>query len=381
MESNYTARLEKIYKWMADENIALVMLEDCEARRDQNIRWITGHPGDALLFLSQGKAILAAWDVNLAKLYALHSGVMIASYNDFDRKPAKAIAAIAQKLGIPAGSKIEIPPVTPYPVFLDYVGELTDYDILCRENGIAAEIRKMRAVKDEEEIAMIRKAANITNELIDSIEKNVISGKIKTEADAALFIELESRKSGCEGTSFETLAAGPERSYAIHAFPAWTNAPFGTDGLSILDFGVKLGGYCTDVTLTFARNLDPKQEKLVNLVEKASKLAVSMAHNEVRAKDIAAAVDTLFSRSKKKMPHRLGHGIGLEAHEYPSLGNSSENEWVFSPGMTFTIEPGLYHPLLGGCRLENDFLIIDGSAGSATPQPPEMLTNARIIRL
>jgi len=377
MEKNpsvFSARLEKIYNWMAQEGISLLMLEDTESRRDQNIRWLTGHPSDALLFLSvEKKAILTAWDINLAKLYAAQSPAMIASYNDFDKKPVKAIALIAKKFGVPAGAKIEIPAVTPYHAFLDYVSELTDYDIICRENGAAAEINKLRAVKDEEEIAIIRKAAGITNDLIAQLEKNVISGKIKTEADAALFIEVEARRRDCEGTSFGTLAAGPDRSFAIHAFPSWTCAPFGGQGLSILDFGVKFGGYSTDVTLTFTRGLNEKQEKLVALVEKAAKLAVSMARNDCPAKDVAAAVDSLFSKSRKKMPHGLGHGIGLQEHEYPLIRNASDNEWVLQPGMIFTIEPGLYDPLLGGCRLENDVLITgDGN---------EVLTTAHIIRL
>jgi Xaa-Pro dipeptidase len=298
---------------------------------------------------------------------------MIASYNDFNRQPCKAIAAVANMLNIPAGSKIEIPSVTPYPVFLDYVGELTNFDILCRENGAAAELRKLRAVKDEEEIAITRKAASITNELLDLLEKNARAEKIKTEADAAMFIEVESRKRGCEGTSFGTLAAGPDRSFAIHAFPGWTCSPLGNKGLSILDFGVKYCGYCTDVTLTFARELNPKQEKLVNLVEKAAKLAISMAYNGTAAKDIAAAIDALFAKSKKQMPHGLGHGIGLQEHEHPIIRNRSDNEWVLKPGMIFTIEPGLYDPLLGGCRLENDVLI--------TETGHEVLTTARIILL
>ncbi|MCL2229834.1 MAG: Xaa-Pro peptidase family protein [Treponema sp.] len=373
-KSSFALRLDKIYDWMAEEGIALLMLEDTESRRDQNIRWFTGHPGDALLFLSVDRqAILAAWDINLAKLHATLPPEAIFSYNDFDRKPSKAIAAVAKKLGIPIGSRVEIPSVTPYPLFLDFVGELTDFDILCRNKGSGAEINKFRAVKDDEEIAIIKKAAGITNELIDSIEKNVKSGKIKTEADAALFIEMEARSHGCEGTSFDTLAAGPDRSFAIHAFPTWTNAPFGTKGLSILDFGVKLNGYCTDVTITFARDLDEKQEKLIELTEKAAKLAISMAHNGTMTRDIAAAVDRLFSKSKKKMPHALGHGVGLQEHEYPLVRNSSENDWELSAGMIFTIEPGLYDPLLGGCRLENDVLI--------TESGHEVLTTARIIRL
>jgi Xaa-Pro dipeptidase len=376
MERNpvvYVTRLEKIWDWMAQEGTTLLMLEDSESMRDLNIRWLTGHPADALLFLSVDRvAVLAAWDINLAKQCAM-APVFLASYNDFDRNPRKAIAAAALKLNIPAGSKIEIPSVTPYPAFLDFVGELTNFDILCRNDGAAPELEKLRAVKDEHEIAIIRKASSITNELIDLLEKNVRAEKIKTEADAALFIELEARKHGCEGTSFGTLAAGPQRSFAIHAFPGWTNSPFGGQGLSILDFGVKYEGYCTDVTLTFARELNTKQEKLVTLVEKASKLALSMAHNGKPAKDVAEAVDALFSKSGKQMPHGLGHGIGLQEHEYPVIRNRGDNKWVLEPGMIFTIEPGLYDPLLGGCRLENDVLI--------TETGPEILTNSRIIRL
>ena len=368
------ARLAKIWDWMASEGIALVMLEDNEARRDQNIRWLSGHPCDALLFLSlDRKAVLAAWDINLAKLCASHSPAALLPYKDYDCQPRKAMAAVTQKLGIPAGSKIEIPSVTPYPVFLDYVGDFTNYDIICRGKGASAELGKMRAVKDHEELSIFGEAILITNELIELLEKNVRSGKIKTEADAAMFIDIEARRRGCEGTGFETLAAGPQRSFAIHAFPNWTNAPFGGQGLSILDFGVKYKGYCTDVTLTFARDLNPKQEKMVNLVEKASGLAISMANNGTPAKDIAAAVDAFFAKSKKKMPHGLGHGIGLQAHEFPLVRSASDNEWVLEPGMIFTIEPGLYDPLLGGCRLEHDILMTETGA--------KVTTTSRIIRL
>ncbi|MDR1869233.1 MAG: Xaa-Pro peptidase family protein [Treponema sp.] len=368
------ARLAKIWDWMASEGIALVMLEDNEARRDQNIRWLSGHPCDALLFLSlDRKAVLAAWDINLAKLCASHSPAALLPYKDYDCQPRKAMAAVTQKLGIPAGSKIEIPSVTPYPVFLDYVGDFTNYDIICRGKGASSELGKMRAVKDHEELSIFGEAILITNELIELLEKNVRSGKIKTEADAAMFIDIEARRRGCEGTGFETLAAGPQRSFAIHAFPNWTNAPFGGQGLSILDFGVKYKGYCTDVTLTFARDLNPKQEKMVNLVEKASGLAISMANNGTPAKDIAAAVDAFFAKSKKKMPHGLGHGIGLQAHEFPLVRSASDNEWVLEPGMIFTIEPGLYDPLLGGCRLEHDILMTETGA--------KVTTTSRIIRL
>jgi Xaa-Pro dipeptidase len=370
--NHYTARLEKIWDWMARESIALVMFEDAEGRRDQTIRWLTGHPGDALLFLSlERKTLLMPWDINLAKAYARAD--IVIPYGEFDRQPRKAIAGAVEKLKIPPGSKIEIPPVTPYPAFLDFVGELTNFDILCRERCASAKIKKFRTIKDADEIKIYRKAAAITNKVIDLLEKNVRSGKIKTEADAALLIEVEARRQGCEGTGFETLAAGPERSFGIHAFPAWTSGPFAGPGLSILDFGLRLGGYTTDVTLTFARDPSPQQEKMIGLVEKAYKHALSVLIQGNETWCLAAEVDEVFAKSKKYMPHALGHGIGLEEHEYPIIRNRPDDDWELEPGMVFTLEPGLYDPVHGGCRLENDFLMAETDV--------EILTEARIIRL
>jgi Xaa-Pro dipeptidase len=369
---NYQTRLEKMWDWMAQEGITLAMFEDAEGRRDTTIRWLTGHPGDALLFLSvDRKTLLMPWDMILAKIYS--QADIIIPYNDFNRMPKKAIIGAAEKLNIPSGSKIEIPPVTSYPAFLEFVGELSDFDIICRERSAAAHALELRTVKDADEIALIKKAAGITNKIIDLLEKKVRSGKIKTEADAAMLIELESRKLGCDGTSFETLAAGPDRSFGIHAFPSWGSAPFGAQGLSILDFGLRFGGYCTDVTLTFAREPDAQQQKMVNLVEKAAKLATEMAVNGNESRALAIAVDNLFAKSKKQMPHGLGHGIGLDVHEYPFVRSRCDSSWKLEPGMVFTLEPGLYDPIHGGCRLANDVLMTE--AGK------EILTEARIIWL
>jgi Xaa-Pro dipeptidase len=295
-------------------------------------------------------------------------------YGEFERRPIQALKGAGQYLSLPKGSKVEISPDTPYPLFLQYIEEITEYDVLCRNNGIHEAVADLRCIKDEEEIGIYRTAAEITNGLIDQIEKRVAEGKLKTESQLALFIETECRRLGCEGTGFETLAAGPERSFGIHAFPAWTGAAFGGPGLSILDFGVKYQGYTTDVTMTFARGpLSKGQERLLSLTEKAYRLALSLTAGGVSTRAIAVAVENHFGRSRKAMPHALGHGIGLEAHEGPYLRVRSENAAALAPGMIVTLEPGLYDPALGGCRLENDLLITDNGA--------ELLTTSRIVRL
>ena len=369
----FEKRRENIYDWMARESVALVMVEDCEGRRDPSLRWLSGQPGDALLFLSvERKSLLIPWDINMAMLYAQSDTII--PYADFGRQPIKALVGAAEFFKIPSSSRIEIPAITPYPLFLKFVEEATNFDILCRENGVGKEFEKGRAIKDADEILMYRKLSAMTSEIIDLLIKNVLSGKIKTETDAAIFIEIEARQRGCEGTGFETLAAGPGRSFGIHAFPTYTGGAFAVQGLSILDFGIKYAGYTSDITMTFAKEpLSKQQEKMLNLVEKAYNLAVSMAYKGTATRDIAAAVDTYFGKSKKTMPHGLGHGIGLQAHEAPAIRSRADNEWILEPGMIITLEPGLYDPVQGGCRLENDILI--------TETGPEVLTNSKIVRL
>jgi Xaa-Pro dipeptidase len=364
-------RRKKLYDWMAREGTALVMFEDTEGRRDPSVRWMSGQPSDALLFLSvEQKCLLVPWDANMAALYAQVDTVL--PYKKFDRRAIAALKKAAELFKIPRGSRIEIPPATSYMDFLKYVEAISDFDVLCRKDGTHAEAEACRAIKDEEEQDIYRKAAAMTNEVIALLEKNVRSGTLVTELDTALFIETEARKRGCEGTGFETIAAGPTRSFGLHAFPAYTAEPFGGPGLSILDFGLKYRGYTTDVTMTFVRgDPNPCQEKMLSLTEKAYAKALSVVRPGVACRDVALSADAVFSKARKAMPHALGHSIGLEAHENPVLRSTSDNTDILLPGMIFTLEPGLYDPVHGGCRLENDILLTESRV--------EVLTTSKIV--
>ena len=370
--NTYQNRLGKIYDWMSREGTDLLMISDSEEHRNPLIRWLSGQPGDALLFLSATRSsLLVPWDINMATLHAEADAIL--PYGEFERQPVKALKGAIERLKIPKGAKIEIPGTTPYPKFSSFVKEIPDFEIICRDDGVWTELGRNRAVKDECELKIYRKVSDITNGIIYLLEDQIRTGKLKTEAEAALFIEFEGRGQSCEGTGFETLAAGPSRSFGIHAFPAYTGGAFGGPGLSILDFGLKYAGYTSDVTLTFARGpLSEAQEEMLCLTEKAYNLALGMVKPGAPARDIAIAVDGFFAESKKVMPHSLGHGIGLQAHEAPLLSRAG-NEWILEKNMIITIEPGLYDPVHGGCRLENDILVTETGA--------EVLTNSRIIRL
>ncbi len=195
-----------------------------------------------------------------------------------------------------------------------------------------------------------------------------------SEIDIAMFIETESRQRGAEGTGFPTIAAGPNRSHNIHAFPNYTGGEFATEGLSILDFGILFEGYTTDVTCTVVRGTPSgRQEHLCGLVLEAYETAAKMLKPGAAVSGIAHSAEELFAREGLQMPHSLGHGIGLAAHEAPVLKSSGKEDTVLKAGMVITLEPGLYDPDAGGVRLENDFLI--------TPDGAEELTISRIYTL
>ncbi len=371
--SVFEARRKRVAAYLAGKGIAAARFEDFEGMRGRSVTYLSGHPGDAFLVVTaDARSVLVPWDLNMAQKCACVDEII--PYTSFGRKATAATLAVAHKLGIPDGSRIALSSGTSYLRYIDFVGALEDYDMVCEEDGVDEFVLGMRAVKDSGELELYREASRITDLLMDGIEAGVRSGKLTTEVDVALYIERQARILGCEGTGFETLAAGPGRSFGIHAVPAYGSGPFATDGMSILDCGLKLGGYTTDITMTFVRG-DPgvERERMISLVREAYDSGIAMCAPGVATRDIAAKADGIFSSAGQAMPHALGHGVGLEAHEAPGVNLREENRAVLEPGNIITIEPGLYHPDLGGVRLENDVLI--------TETGHEVLTHSRIVRL
>jgi len=393
---NYRTRVERVASWLASEGLAAALLVDEEEHRNPAIRYLTGHPSDALLFvLPEARTILLPWDVNLSRTLAVADEII--PYTDFKRSLAEAYSAITSRFALTG--RIEISGGTSYPLVRKLAERVPELAIECREGGIDATIARQRAIKDADELAKIEEAAEATNRLLATIEERLArsgwndaqSGAggdsarradtpgrrpsdLPSEADVALFIEREARMLGAEGTSFETLAAGPARSFGIHAFPAFGAGPFGGPGLSILDFGLRVDGYPSDVTVTVATGkLTPRQEEMIGLVEEAYDLSLALVAPGRPTAEIARAVDGRFERAGYSMPHALGHGLGLRIHESPAVNSREGNTDILEPGMVITIEPGLYHPEAGGVRKENDLLITENGF--------KMLTTARILRL
>jgi Xaa-Pro dipeptidase len=358
---------------MREQDLDAAVLADFEGLRNASVRYLTGHPMDALLILSaSAEALLVPWDVPMAEHWAQAEEVQ--PYGRFERSVYRALKELLSERGI---RRAELSGSFPFPLVQDLRQALPRTELLCRREGIDEALAELRAVKDAAELAALREACRLTNELVDAVEALLAERGQASETELALYLEAQARARGAEGMAFETLAAGPERSFAIHAFPPYTAGSFGAPGLSILDFGVCWEGYRSDVTLSAVRGtLSRQQEAMAQGVAEAYALAVSLVRPGADPERIGADIDRFLSDRGYPMPHGLGHGIGLEAHEAPMLRPPRQpagRPKALRAGMVLTIEPGAYHPQAGGVRLENDVLV--------TPDGAEVLTRARIMRL
>jgi len=382
-------RQAELSAWLTEQGLFACVVDDFENQRSNSLRWLCGQPTDALLvILASGKSILVPWDINLANERAVAD--QIVPYTDYKRSFREAVIGVLRESGLPQRvggpretdpasdprPRVAFPARTSHLRYLELSGDLPGALVEVSTPGYESFITEKRNVKDGMEIAATRRAAAITNELVDLLEEIVRgSGDGLREIEVAQIIEREALARGAEGLGFETLAAGPARSWAIHPFPSYSNAPFGAPGLSILDFGVRVDGYTSDVTMTLIRGeLSAEQERMVSLVEQAYSAAVGALRIGASCREPALRVEEVFSAAGQRMPHSLGHGIGLDTHESPVLRTQLESsESTFLSGMVFTIEPGLYDPRLGGVRWENDVLLTDAGV--------TILTQARIVRI
>lgn len=371
----YKNRRAKLSEYMKENSLACVTFIDSEEHRDPAVQYFTGHANDCVLMIfSDGFSILVPWDENLAKQYG-HFDKLV----PYQRFKNDSLEAIKYLLNVHCsahgdGGKIELPPYLTYPQYLQFIDSLNNYDCRCKNDGAHNFVTECRMIKDEYEIECTKEACRIGDLIIDEIESLIKADKIKTEIDVALLIEKRLRENGCERTGFDTLAAGPSRSFAIHAFPGYTSEPWPAQGLSILDFGVVYKGYTSDTTVTVAKGpLTKEQETQINLVQKAYDECLKLYTPEHTIVEAAKKADSVFANAKRKMPHTLGHATGLEIHEYPRVSTKMPSDLKFTPGMILTCEPGLYDSEIGGTRLENDVLI--------TENGHEVLSHSRIIIL
>jgi Xaa-Pro aminopeptidase len=241
----------------------------------------------------------------------------------------------------------------------------------------------MGMIKTKNEIKLLKKSAQITNSCIKTIENSLKENITEKELRRRVDRKIRSQRASL---AFQTLVACGKRSSIIHPKPYATCKRI--RGIGYIDFGARYKGYRTDITVPFIKGkINKKERKIIETTIMAYHIAVSSIKLNQPCWVLFQKVNSYLKKNGFQMSHGLGHGLGLNIHEYPSiimprkkkLIGKRKRRWekikkmLFQKNMIFTIEPGIYVKGVGGCRIENDILL--------TAKGPVILTNSKLIEV
>jgi len=247
--------------------------------------------------------------------------------------------------------------------FEDFDLKVNEYEKLVKEIDknilIPMDIlRELRIKKTPDEINAIKKACELGDKAYSYILKKIRTDI--TEKELTFLLESFIKKNGAEISFASVVAFGPNASKPHHV-PG--NTKLKKNNFVLLDFGVKLDTYCSDMTRTvFFGKATKEQKKAYQTVLESQELAIDFIKNNIKMKKqiIGKKVDQtsreyVIQKGFPSMPHSLGHGVGIEVHEPPRLTVLSEEK--IENGMVFSVEPGIYLPEKFGIRIEDIFTI------------------------
>jgi len=231
-------------------------------------------------------------------------------------------------------------------------------------------VESLRMRKDEGELAQMRKAAALADEIMSFAIRQLEPGI--RESQVAAKIEYQMRVRGASGPSFESIVAFGKRAALPHASP--TAKRLRKNELVVLDLGVILGHYCSDITRTvFVGRAPARIRNWYGAVLQAQLAAVATARKGVACGEVDAAARSVLGKQKldRYFVHSTGHGLGLEVHEDPRVARGQKK--LLEPGNVITIEPGVYVEGIGGIRIEDDVAIHAGRTEVLTRAPRDFI--------
>jgi Xaa-Pro aminopeptidase len=233
-----------------------------------------------------------------------------------------------------------------------------------------AQVEKARMVKDADELARIRAAVNLGAKLFDRALE-VLHPGVK-EMEVAAEMELAARRAGAEAMSFTTIIASGARSALPHGRAS--DDLIHPGGFVVCDFGVILGGYCSDETRTvWVGKVPDDARRAYESVLEAQQAAIRAVRPGTAISDVDEAARKVLRKAGfgAYFTHSTGHGVGLEIHEAPRVASGQKE--ILQPGMVITIEPGVYFPGKWGVRIEDMVAVTAGGCEVLTPTSKDFL--------
>ncbi len=353
------SRIERLRRQFSDYYIDALLVTN-----EQNIFYLTGFPlmeGDGALLITAKNAIMVTDDryATALKDFA-NDEVMGVITRDYYGAVNELCAGLnVDVLGFENTVSFET---------YDIMNDLMTADIVpCAEM-----VEKMRAIKDQDEIATLQKAAELHTAGYPQLLQTVHPGM--SERQVALELDYWMKQHGAQKASFDTIVASGENSAKPHATASDRLLQAGD--MVTVDFGYFVYGYTADMTRTFALG-DPgeKMRSIYRLVNQARQRVIAAAKPGIHGDQLDAVGRSLINAAgyEQEFQHGMGHGIGLGIHELLSSYGPNRDDVVLHANQVITVEPGIYLPDLGGVRIEDDILITANGAQRLTTADTDLV--------
>ncbi|SHF79611.1 M24 family metallopeptidase [Ornithinibacillus halophilus] len=359
-------RLKTLTTWLNDENVDVAFINSKE-----NVYYLSNFytdPHERLMGIfvfkqSEPLFVLPAMEVNQLKREGWKHEIV--GYSDHEN-PWELIRTIIES------RKLDfVNTVTLEKEILSYGRSEALLNLFPDAKVISVEdkLNEMRVVKNESEIEVIKRATEMADYGVQVGVEALTEGI--TEMEVLAKIEFELKKKGIREMSFSTMVLFGEKSGDPHGNPGDRKLKAGD--MVLFDLGVVLDGYCSDITRTVAfKSITEEQREIYDTVLKAQMASLEASKPGTRIGDLDIAARDVITEAGygEYFPHRIGHGMGINVHEFPSM--SHLNDGTLKEGMVYTIEPGIYLPDVGGVRIEDDVLITKDGYETLTKFPKEL---------
>lgn len=335
-----------------------------------NLRYLTGLSFHLMerpvigLFFQSGQPRLLVPELERAKAAAAPVELALYSYGEAEGDSLKALQAGTAGL---EQRQLAVEPLRMRYFELDLLQQCLPAASVVSAGGA---LRPLRLNKSEQEMAAMQRAAEIAEQALDETLPLIRIGM--SERQLASELSLQLLRAGSEPeTPFSPIVASGPNAALPHAVP--TDRKLAAGDTLILDWGATHDGYISDITRTFALGeLDDELRAVHQIVVQANAAGRDAAGPGVSCGAVDAAARAVIDQAGygEYFIHRTGHGIGMEPHELPNVRAGEATE--LTPGMAFTVEPGIYLPDRGGVRVEDDLVITEDGSRSLTQLPREL---------
>ncbi len=353
------SRLAALRQRMADERLDALLVAS-----HPNRAYLSGFTGDSgVLVITAGESLLLTDSRYTEQAEAQAPGfTVVREANDRGRTLAETLSRLR-----PARTGFESDKVT-VAALREWEGRFTGSTTLVPVEGL---VEGLRLVKDQDEIALLRRAAQLADAGFEFARRFVRPGR--TEREVSLELEFFLRRNGADGPGFEFIVASGPRGSLPHG--AASERVIGSGELVTIDFGCFVQGYTSDLTRTVAVGRPSERlQEVYEVVRRAQEAGVAAVRPGRRCAEVDGVARGLIAQAGfgAFFGHGLGHGVGREIHEAPRLKEDSAD--VLCPGMVVTVEPGIYLPGEGGVRIEDMVLVTEEGGERLTRAPRDLVT-------